>query len=138
TIELSGIKLFGSRYLGQLVLILPTTLYNHPYNRYTQESGRNVVSVPAVYTVTLLCRRPSPCPKLILPRPPSPASPPSRTSRAPTSRSPHIPPVTGARRSAVGCTTSAPGMTPTAPWRSTWNRRTTCTRAANPARTPRG
>jgi hypothetical protein len=44
--------LFASRGLGQFALSLSTILYNHPYNRYIQDSGRNVVTVPAVYTVT--------------------------------------------------------------------------------------
>ena len=46
------------------------------------------------------------------------------------------PPACGPRRSGARCTTSARGTTPTAPWRSTSRRRTTCTPAASPAPTP--
>jgi integrase len=45
---------------------------------------------------------------------------------------PPTPPGAGRRRSAVRCTTSAPGRIPTTPSRGTSNRRTHCTAAASP------
>jgi hypothetical protein len=89
-----------------------------------------LTTLPAVATATVVTGA-LPCPTPILPRPPRPTSPPSRT---PISRYSHTPPVSGPRRSGGSSTTSGRGPTPTAPWRSTWSRRTPCTPAARPGR----
>src|SRR5262245_52743755 len=131
--------LTGLSYAAKLGLFLELCrfLLSHPTaldTRSIGQSSRPLSRLAEEHSDTRIKEQP-PHPTNILPYRPAPTSPPSPTPNSPSSRTPRA---AGPRRSAARCTASAPGKTATAPWTSTWRRRTTYTLAASPPGRRRG